>query len=270
MTNETFKAAVAIDAADAILITAGAGMGVDSGLPDFRGNDGFWNAYPPYKRLNVAFADMASPDWFRKDPAFAWGFYGHRRNLYRQTMPHYGYGVLRRIAEKKDHFVFTSNVDTAFERASFDKDRIVECHGSIEWNQCTRICGAGITPADDETVEIDDGPMRAVGDLPSCPGCGGLARPNIMMFGDPFWDKRRTEAQLEKLYAWLKTVSNIVVVECGAGVAIPTVRELSERIGSLGRLVRINPRDPGAPDGAISIESGACKALTTIEHYING
>ena len=41
-----------ISEAEAILITAGAGMGVDSGLPDFRGNEGFWNAYPIAKKLN--------------------------------------------------------------------------------------------------------------------------------------------------------------------------------------------------------------------------
>ena len=43
------RAASAIRGAKAILIGAGAGMGVDSGLPDFRGNQGFWNAYPPYR-----------------------------------------------------------------------------------------------------------------------------------------------------------------------------------------------------------------------------
>jgi NAD-dependent SIR2 family protein deacetylase len=46
MTPDIHRAAEAIHAADALLITAGAGMGVDSGLPDFRGNEGFWKAYP--------------------------------------------------------------------------------------------------------------------------------------------------------------------------------------------------------------------------------
>ena len=44
-----------INEAQAILITAGAGMGVDSGLPDFRGNEGFWNAYPLAKKLTLGF-----------------------------------------------------------------------------------------------------------------------------------------------------------------------------------------------------------------------
>ena len=71
-------------------------MGVDSGLPDFRGHQGFWDAYPPYARLGLRFTDLASPRWFASDPAFGWGFYGHRRNLYRETTPHPGFDVLRR------------------------------------------------------------------------------------------------------------------------------------------------------------------------------
>src|SRR5438874_2311271 len=82
------QAAKAVASADALLIGAGAGMGVDSGLPDFRGNQGFWKAYPPYAARGLSFSALANPQWFTSDPAFAWGFYGHRLNLYRQTQPH--------------------------------------------------------------------------------------------------------------------------------------------------------------------------------------
>jgi len=57
--------------ADAVLITAGVGMGVDSGLPDFRGNDGFWEAYPAIKEKKLSFSRMANPSWFEKDPHLA-------------------------------------------------------------------------------------------------------------------------------------------------------------------------------------------------------
>src|SRR6266403_3978961 len=78
------RAAEAIRGADALLIAAGAGMGVASGLPDFRGNQGFWRAYPPYQKLGLDFVSLANPRWFASDPALAWGFYGHRLNLYRR------------------------------------------------------------------------------------------------------------------------------------------------------------------------------------------
>ena len=79
------QAAQALAEADALLVGAGAGMGVDSGLPDFRGDKGFWKAYPPFEKLGYSFIDMANPVWFEEDPRLAWGFYGHRLNLYRET-----------------------------------------------------------------------------------------------------------------------------------------------------------------------------------------
>ena len=57
-------AAQSLREAEALLVTAGAGMGVDSGLPDFRGTEGFWEAYPPFRRLGLDFAELADPQWF--------------------------------------------------------------------------------------------------------------------------------------------------------------------------------------------------------------
>jgi len=268
------RAAQLIADADALLITAGAGMGVDSGLPEFRGGQGFWNAYPPYKALKIDFLEISSPDWFKTDPGFAWGFYGHRRNLYRATEPHGGYRILREWAGKKKdgYFVVASNVDGAFKKAGFEEDRIVEAHGSIEWNQCLSICGVGITTAGPEAVEIDTDQMRAVGQIPTCHGCGGTTRPNIMMFGDPYWDKRRTEAQLERFYKWLTAMrkKNVVVIECGAGVEIPSIRECSEEVIEEvgGKLVRINPAHPQVPTGQVGLELGALEALEGIQQVL--
>ena len=87
MDKDIFKySAEILKNADSILITAGAGMGVDSGLPDFRGNEGFWKAYPPIAKLGLTFSEMANPQWFIQKPKLAWGFYGHRLNLYRKTI----------------------------------------------------------------------------------------------------------------------------------------------------------------------------------------
>lgn len=71
-------AAQIIHRADGLLITAGAGMGVDSGLPDFRGNEGMWRAYPALKSANMVFHQIANPQSFEQHPELAWGFYGHR------------------------------------------------------------------------------------------------------------------------------------------------------------------------------------------------
>ena len=70
------QARQAIKEADAVLITAGAGMGVDSGLPDFRGKEGFWRAYPIARKLGLRFEEMANPRMFLKEEyiQLAWAF----------------------------------------------------------------------------------------------------------------------------------------------------------------------------------------------------
>lgn len=271
------QAARALENARALVITAGAGMGVDSGLPDFRGNEGFWRAYPPYKDLGLGFSSLANPRWFANDPTLAWGFYGHRLELYRKTRPHDGFGVLARVARRMEDgcFVFTSNVDGQFQRAGFDPERIVECHGAIDFLQCTRDCGVGIFPADPYTVEVDPTSFRAKEPLPRCPRCGAMARPNVLMFGDGGWDSTRTDAQEARLGSWLVSIrgearGRVVVIECGAGTAIPTVRHFSERIATSleGLLVRLNVREPEVPAGHVGLPLGAAAALMEIQSRI--
>ena len=267
-------AAEAIAGADALLIATGAGMGGDSGLPDFRGDEGFWTAYPPMRRLGISFVSMANPTWFARDPELAWGFYGHRLNLYRETVPHEGFGLLQCWAQRMAHgsFVFTSNVDGHFQKAGFDEERILECHGSLGHLQCTKPCSDTVWSADALEVTIDEESFRAFSVLPECPRCGALTRPNVLMFGDWGWVPDRTSAQESRFETWLAEVSgsSLVIVELGAGTAVPTVRMTSERaVSNLGgTLVRINPREPHVPHGHVSLPLGALEALTTIDALI--
>lgn len=267
---ETFRAAAHIlRNARALLITAGAGMGVDSGLPDFRGNEGFWNAYPPYRNLGLSFVEAANPGHFERDPAFGWGFYGHRTNLYRQTVPHRGFQLLLDWAERfdLDTFVVTSNVDGQFQKAGFREDQILEVHGSIHHLQCLTPCSHGIWDNREE-ISIDLDTMRA-GHIPVCPRCGGAARPNILMFGDWSWLPDRTQGQEMRfdLFVEQHRDHSLMIIEMGAGTAIPTIRYTSERLGDHpgATLVRINPREPQAPRPHLSLPCGALEGLSGID-----
>ena len=270
------KAKEAIKEADAVLITAGAGMGVDSGLPDFRGTEGFWRAYPIAKRLGLRFEELANPRWFKENPKLAWAFYGHRLNLYRETQPHKGFYILKKLGESKKggYFVFTSNVDGQFQKAGFDEKKIVEIHGSIHYLQCTRPCSDDIWPANNVKVEIDMEKFEAKEPLPKCIHCGDIARPNILMFGDWEWISDRTAAQEFRFERWLEKLEymdyKLVIIEIGAGKAVPTVRITSERIASMydAKLIRINPRDYDVPSGHISIPMGGLEGIKKITEGI--
>lgn len=265
------EARAACEGAEAVLIAAGAGIGVDSGLPDFRGNEGFWRAYPPYRHLGFSFMEMASPARFAEAPDLAWGFYGHRLELYRKTQPHEGYVRLLEYAQSRPagYFVFTSNVDGQFQTAGVLEDRMMECHGSIRHLQCFENCQGRVWSADALTVAVDAKTMRAKEPLPRCSACGGQARPNILMFGDWGWNGSRTEAQQARFRDWLRGLSGraaaTVVLEFGAGTAVPTVRRLSERFAeeTSGCLVRINPREAQVPTNGknVSLEMTAREAV---------
>ena len=270
------SAAEIIRDSDALLITAGAGIGVDSGLPDFRGNQGFWNAYPPIAKLGISFVEMANPYWFQKDPYLAWAFYGHRLNLYRSTEPHDGFRRLLEIGQNKPagYFVFTSNVDGQFQKAGFDPDLIQECHGSIHHLQCNGPCNTDIWSADSVKIKVDENIFKALDPLPQCKQCQALARPNILMFGDWNWLSYRTENQQDKMNEWLGNIRqnnlNLATIEIGAGEAVATVRYTSENIirNYDGKLIRINPRDYHVPQGHVAIPLGAQEGIEGIIQYM--
>lgn len=264
------QAAEVIRAAEVLVITAGAGMGVDSGLPDFRGNQGFWQAYPPYARLGISFVECANPEHFERDPAFGWGFYGHRTNLYRDTVPHEGFQIIRRWIDQKaaTYFVVTSNVDGQFQKAGYAEEQILEVHGSIHWLQCSTPCCETIWP-NHEQIPVDEISMRA-GHIPRCPRCKMVSRPNILMFGDCSWLPERTHDQEIRFRQFLdeQAGKRIVVIEMGAGTAIPTIRAASERIGwscPEATVIRINLREPEIRPPHIGLACGALEGLTRIE-----
>ena len=271
------SAAAAIRRAEAIYITAGAGMGVDSGLPDFRGRQGLWREYPPLQERDLDFDDMANPNWFEDDVTFAWGFYGHRLNLYRRTVPHEGFHIMRRWAEARPRgsFVFTSNVDGQFQKAGFGH-AVLECHGSIHHLQPLHPprAGSGLLDASGfELPEVDPQTLRLPAESVPRDATGSVLRPNILMFNDWGWDSSRTDRQQRHHDQWLRDLQTsgcpAVVIECGAGTAIPTVRRASESAAHLlgCPLIRINPRESEVPSQieAIPLELSSLDALQQLD-----
>ena len=271
MLENILRAHNLINEAEAIIITAGAGMGVDSGLPDFRGNEGFWKAYPPIAALGYEFSQMANPSLFDTNPKLAWGFYGHRLKLYRDTVPHEGFKLLLELVKNKsdNYFVFTSNVDGQFQKAGFNKDKIYEVHGSIHHLQCTETCTQSVWENDLEDIEVDMDKLEAQ-TLPQCNNCKELSRPNILMFGDWSFIGKRTDAQAREFHNW--TMENkgkkIAIIEIGAGSAVPTIRSFGDRFSRMEEgvaLIRINPREYDVADEKnIGISSGGFQGIKQV------
>jgi len=281
--DEIMSAATIIKNASGVLVIAGAGIGVDSGLPDYRGPTGFWKAYPQLLKHGLSLEEMSHPDWFQKDPRTAWGFYAHRARLYLSALPHEGFQSLKNIVEKtNNYFIFTSNIDGQFTAGNFDKNKLFEAHGSLCNLQCTKASCPNVWECPlSEFPEVDEN-LIAVGELPMCSNCGSLARPNVSMFGDTTltWKNKHAENQKNNFMVWIKengmiidsndendeSQSNrenkkkrairkqqkcdgyIVIIEIGCGVSLHSLRLETEMLQLMNgkdkvKVVRINPHD---------------------------
>lgn len=202
-------------ALDPLVVLTGAGISAASGVPTYRGVGGFWQNYRAQ--------DLATPEAFQHDPALVWRFYHWRRNLVHQCKPNQAHYLLASIEDKLDDFVLiTQNVDGLHQAAG--SRRVIELHGSIWRLKCTKCENRWM----DLTV-----PMKE--DLPTCPKCGALARPDIIWFGEPL-----NAEDLERAYfaagrsRFMLVIGTSSVVQPAAQIPI-----IAHEAGA--RLIEINP-----------------------------
>ncbi len=263
------QAANIIASAEVLLIGAGAGASVDSGLPDFRSKNGFWKTYPPAAKLGFSYADVAGGRWFDQDPPMAWGFILHCQRLFAHHEPHQGYHILKRWADAKEtSWVYTSNIDQYFQRAGFSPERIAEIHGFRHVLQCSVPCCRETWREDMSQWVLDEESLQMTSPPPRCPHCGELARPNTLMFHDERWVGDETRDQENRMTTWLEAQrgKRVAVIEIGAGTIVPNVRFQFERYARAygTNLIRINPGEPQGPQGTISLPLPALEALRSI------
>lgn len=263
MTKEEIASAVIqaadwITNADAILIGSGAGMGVDSGLGTFRGNQkGVWSGL---EDVGLAYEEICQPKWFQEEPHLGWAFWNFCHGAYQATIPHEGYVRLREWGQRcpLGFFSFTSNIDSHWVSSGTPADRVLEVHGAVKWIQCSKPCSPDVWKAPKDLGLVEDlVTHRVQGVLPTCPKCRAVARPNVQMFGgDSGFSKARRGAQFSRYDAWLKQLEarpdkdslRVTCVEVGCGLTVPTVRNELEAVVKKfpqARLIRVNPENPG-------------------------
>ena len=133
--------------------------------------------------------------------------------------------------------------------------------------QCSRSCTEHIWEADRFVPEINEEHCLLKSALPKCIFCREVARPNILMFNDFNWLANRKYEQQMRFRNWRSHVSNPVVIEIGAGTAIPSVRMFGQGQGV--PLIRINPRESGVTgEMDIAIPAGALDGLCAIQECL--
>lgn len=220
-----------IDESDGIIILAGAGMGVDAGIPDFRGKTGLWT------QEKGIFLKHTLGSAFFDHPLDTWNFFISRFLNYKNITPHSGYYDLLKLKDYgKDLFVVTSNVDGHFKKSGYDPEKLYEIHGNLEWLQCSKLCCRDTIKMPSFTSIVD-----SIKDLPHCEQCGAVMRPMVMLFNDPAFYPKYTSLQSIKFLDWSSDKINLLGIEIGAGLAVASIRVFGN--DHTRKLIRINPHD---------------------------
>ena len=259
-----------IQQADVVVLFTGAGMAADSGVATFRGHNGVAETYPVLEQKNVTYASLTTQHMFHTNPNLAWAFHGHCYNVYKDTTPHTGYGMLLELMQKKlDYFVVTSNVDSAHQKSGLDASKVYEVHGRIHTFQCMQ-CDA-VWKDEHMRFDVDTTTFTLNSELPRC-ACGALARPNFMMFGDTHFNKTETQEQSRRFTTFMKKYDQgnhkIACIEIGAGETVATIRMMGEFIHDRvpgATLIRVNPTDTNKHDSRIvTVKMGALQAIKNL------
>ena len=128
-----------IEDANYILIGTGAGFSADSGLAVYKDIA----RVPAYDLMGVDYATLCDPMWLQRNPEVFYGFWGYCFNSYRDTTPHEGYTIIKNMMAaypNKRIYIYSSNVDSHFEKIGIPRQRFYEFHGTcMDW-QCSRSC----------------------------------------------------------------------------------------------------------------------------------
>ncbi|MBU2647626.1 RNA polymerase subunit sigma [bacterium] len=173
-------------AAGSITVLTGAGISAESGIPTFRGPEGYWTvgsqSYHPQK--------MATHAMFSKDPLAVWQWYCYRRAVCLQADPNPGHRALvemeRQLGER--FTLITQNVDGLHLRAGNSPSRTYQIHGNINWMRCSMECSAGIYPVPDfiPTAPVSKTTDTGLLEKLVCPECGSRARPHVLWFDESY------------------------------------------------------------------------------------
>ena len=245
-----------------VVVLTGAGISAESGIPTFRGHDGFWvvgsRHYMPQ--------EMATHEMFLRRPDEVWRWYLHRFGVCVGARPNAGHEALVALERAiGDRFTLvTQNIDGLHRRAG---SRRVHCiHGDAAWVRCAAECGLG---------RVDLPPLMPRGSEPltpaerealRCPRCGEWLRPHVLWF-DECYDEENY--RMDSALRAASSADLLLVVGTSGATNLPMqIGELAWRRGTA--MVDVNPEENPFAELARDLPNGffargsACERLPPI------
>jgi NAD-dependent deacetylase len=229
------------------VVLSGAGISTESGIPDFRSPTGIWAEYDPM--------EYATIDAFRRDPAKVWEFYALRLEVLIRAQPNAGHLAVAELERRGlVHALVTQNIDGLHQRAG--SREVIEVHGSIRSASCL-VCGERV-PLADVVAALRDAPA------PPCPRCGGILKPDVVMFGELL----PAEA-IDRAVDLAERAELLLVV--GSSLEVFPVAGLPDATVSAGGSLAIVNRGPTPFDGlaAVRIDGAAGSALAALVEEVD-
>ena len=227
-----------------VLVLTGAGVSAESGIPTFRGKDGYWRNLDPTK--------LATPEAFARDPQLVWDWYRERRQGIRIARSNAAHEAIARFAQRTDEFLLvTQNVDDLHARAGVAAEKMVQIHGDIFVTRCLR-CDFECQDYEQEHEHEQEDPavfrtrehVRALKAAtcrrtPKCPKCNALMRPGVVWFGEQL-----PRNELQRVENFLDGGACDLVIVAGTTATFGYIIDWALRASrNGGELIEVNPEE---------------------------
>ncbi len=233
----------------------GAGISSESGIPTFRGPEGYWTVgskvYHPM--------ELATHAAFESNPWEVWRWYLYRQAVCEKAEPHAGHRAISALAMLGSGTpapLMTQNVDGLHRRAGFPAPQLFEIHGYIAEMRCAVRCCWERFPL--PLVELEPEAVRELSDSVleealTCPRCGARARPHVLWF-DEYYEEPlfRSESALRAL----DSAELLFTVGTSAATNLP-VQTVQRALQRGARVIDINPGHDSPFGLAAEREGGA-------------
>jgi NAD-dependent deacetylase len=222
-----------------VVVLTGAGISAESGIPTFRGPEGYWTVgsaeYHPQELATLAA--------FRRMPREVWHWYLFRRSVYGTASPNPAHRAIVRLEQALGprFTLVTQNVDGLHLRAGNSAERTCQIHGNIDYMRCSRACHDSLyalppgIPAKGKQDVLTDDELE----LLRCPRCHALSRPHVLWFDESY------EEELFRSSTALRAAARcevLVVVGTSGGTTLP-MYVLNEALRNDAFVVDVNPDD---------------------------
>ena len=228
-----------------VLVLTGAGVSAESGIPTFRGKDGYWRNLDPTK--------LATPEAFARDPQLVWEWYRERRERIRNAQPNAAHEAIARLAHQTEEFLLvTQNVDDLHARVGVAAEKMVQIHGDIFVTRCSH-CDFERHEYEQEQEHEEEGQDAAYGvreyvrafkaatcrRTPKCPECHAFVRPAVVWFGEQLpWN------ELQRVENFLDGGACDVVIVAGTTATFGYIGDWALRGSRDGiELIEVNPEE---------------------------